>query len=417
MLYATLQDLTLVVAAADSLCELHVFQGHAPSRTDLFVSCEQPELEEMLTSPRFAGLTDFPLAPVFADEAAVDAFREAFQILIVGHNQLVDLVKAMSAPKVTTYGGPVVLTEPGKDDEQTIGQLHGLDVTDRWDKRSDEQKVKDALIKELEDEFGKAAAEKAAAKKAAKAAGGPGIMGDAEGEEDETPEIPIDLDEVPEVLRGRRSYYRLDVAGADVATVDAYIEQNDPGSTLSRMALVAEDVNGTDSRFSFARLPAVMYAADALKDMPGVVVTACSVHRRIAEGGYATVAITIKEEAAADEIPPRPWNARASELATMTPEELEENRKGMKAGEFIIAGTERDDGCLIHITPDSYFEEFDEPWPHALDIAHLLSADYVETGPGTYFARGKNYIQVNFDLCNRKGFGESLMLKAYLNAL
>jgi hypothetical protein len=415
MLYATLQDHVLVVAAADSLAELHAFQGSAPERTDLFVSCEQPELEEMLTSPRFAGLTDWPLAPVFADDASVDAFREVFQIRIVEHSQLVDLQKAMSVPTATTYGGPVFTSAPGSDYEKTIGEITGLNVADRWDKRTDEQKLKDEVMKRLEDHF----AQEAAEKKAAKAAGGPGkdIMGGAEGEEDETPEIPIDLDEVPEGLRARRSYYRMDVAGADIAAVDAHVEQTDTGFILSKTALAAEDVAADACWYAFARLPAVMHAVEALKDMADVVVTACSVHRRVQEGGFAKVAITIKDEAAADEIPARPWNAKGAEFATMTPEELEENRKGMKAEEFVIAGTERADGCVVHITPAAYFEEHGEPWPDALDIAHLLPPEYVETAPGTYFAKGKNYINVSFELCNRRQFGESLMLKAYLNGL
>lgn len=115
---------------------------------------------------------------------------------------------------------------------------------------------------------------------------------------------------------------------------------------------------------------------------------------------------------------PRPWNDRASELDAMDEEARAANRKGMKGEEFIFCGSYQgaQHGCVINVTPKSWFERHGTMWEGPLDIAHLLPQDMKEVAPGLYATKSRDWNNLSHDLA-RRGFKENLFFQLYLNSL
>lgn len=129
-------------------------------------------------------------------------------------------------------------------------------------------------------------------------------------------------------------------------------------------------------------------------------------------------AATVVDPARLKDEEPRPWNDRASELDAMDEEARAANRKGMKGSEFIFCGSYQgvQHGCVINVTPKSWFERHGTLWEGPLDIAHLLPQDLKEVAPGLYTTKSRDWNNLSHDMA-RRGFKENLFLQLHLNSL
>jgi hypothetical protein len=152
MRYAFQESLTTIVGAADTLVEFEDFvmatdTTRFPAETLGIVSAEQASLMDMLTEDKFQGFKKAPVVVEHPTPTARDAFIEKFGIIIVKRNAVVGKQEDMLLEAVPDpYSAQATDLRP-------IEEVHGLDVDDRWDKRSDEQKAKDEEDKK---EFNKA---------------------------------------------------------------------------------------------------------------------------------------------------------------------------------------------------------------------------------------------------------------------
>ena len=116
--------------------------------------------------------------------------------------------------------------------------------------------------------------------------------------------------------------------------------------------------------------------------------------------------------------PPRPWNEKAAELETMTEEELAANKKSLSGKEFLFSGSYIDAqvGCIMHVTPRSYFNKHGEMWKSDLDIQELLPLDIKLVSPGVYQTRSREWMSLYHDMSAR-GFSESMAFQLYMNSV
>jgi hypothetical protein len=117
--------------------------------------------------------------------------------------------------------------------------------------------------------------------------------------------------------------------------------------------------------------------------------------------------------------PPRPWNEKAAELATMTEEELAANKKTLSGKEFLFSGSYIDAqvGCIMHVTPKSYFDKHGEMWKNGdLDIQDILPQDIKYVSPGVYQTRSREWMSLYHDMSGR-GFSESMAFQLYMNSV
>lgn len=203
-------------------------------------------------------------------------------------------------------------------------------------------------------------------------------------------------------------YHRIDLIGAKTADIADLI--NDLPSYHRPREM--RDVP-TGCWLAFVRLAVAEQVLDALKSagFHGAIIGVNSNGERLAPDG-----VTVVDTEAEKIAPPRVWNDRAAEIDGMNEEERTANDKTMTGAEFIYCGKYHgaQDGCIIYVTPKSYFDEHAEMYPKPLDIAHLLPADLKEIEPGVYQTKSRDWVNLSFDL-GRRGFVESMWLQLYLN--
>jgi hypothetical protein len=145
-IYAKRDGTSLIVGAADTLVEME----------DLFtrtsgvagVRLARPSSTDMMMDERFQNMTTIPGVYEFDGRSEQDAFAEQYSITIVGPNKLADRHSDMMEK---LEEDPYFLPSEDEDDpdrvKRTIGELHGINAEDPWDKRSDEDKEKDEEYK------------------------------------------------------------------------------------------------------------------------------------------------------------------------------------------------------------------------------------------------------------------------------
>ncbi|CAM6054527.1 unnamed protein product [Sphagnum tenellum] len=138
MIFASRDNSSLIVGAADSFAELEAFYGRAVlDGTRLYKSEFQPSLSDMMLDERFEGFKKPPYVFEFGDPTDLDVFLSAYQISLISHYGLTDKHKAMIADMaIDPYLSPDA-------DRRLIEELLGLDVSDPWDYRTEEQKKED----------------------------------------------------------------------------------------------------------------------------------------------------------------------------------------------------------------------------------------------------------------------------------
>jgi hypothetical protein len=116
--------------------------------------------------------------------------------------------------------------------------------------------------------------------------------------------------------------------------------------------------------------------------------------------------------------PPRLWNERAAEITTMTEEQLAENKKSISGKEFYFSGSYIDAqvGCIMYVTPKSYFLRTDSFWKGDLGISELLPVDLKLIAPGIYQTRSREWMNLYHDMISRE-FTESMGFQLYMNSM
>lgn len=144
MIYAYQEgDSKTIVTAAASLPEFDSFYARAVAEATDFVSEGQPDFMTMLTDPVFSRLRKPPYVFEHASAEQRDAFLRRYEIEVVGPNAAVTKSEDMLADIEFARA-----SAEGEADTRTIAEVLGLDKEDPWDKRSDEEKAKEAKLHE-----------------------------------------------------------------------------------------------------------------------------------------------------------------------------------------------------------------------------------------------------------------------------
>lgn len=453
MLYARQDGKTLIVAAADSLPELEGFYAEAVQASEPKYSHEfQPDLMQMMTDDRFVSLRKAPYVFDFATAEALDAFRRQYDIELVKPNRMHSLHDAM----MTAIEGDPYAPRAEGEERKTIGEIHNLETDDRWDNRSEQEKVEDAEMKRKYEE-----AEKRGELSGESFGGGASKTArvtDIRTSRDQDGKVRIDnvlgvkglhddrLDEMAaadkrgvtgatgEPIKKRDDrvidetmaidpygeiavYFKLFVSGKTIKEVRPFLMAvNFPLS----QAVKSRDADD-GCWFAFAREELAREGAERLTKA-GMTTESYAVdaygERLVAKG---VAGVEVVDTGAAQVEPPRPWNDQADDLKTMTPEQLEANQKSYKGAEFVFCGQYEGAqlGCIIYVTPKSWFEKNNTMWPEPLDIAHILPAHVkpYQDKPGVYQSLSTDWHGLTFELSNRRGFHESMYLQIHLNSL
>jgi len=114
--------------------------------------------------------------------------------------------------------------------------------------------------------------------------------------------------------------------------------------------------------------------------------------------------------------PPRPWNDKAFEWHAMTDEQRKADEVAVMSDEFIYSGSYKGAaGCIVYVTPRSYFKRTGEMWNQPLD-SHWFPQDMKQISPGVFQTKSRNWIDLNNELAKR-GLVESLALQLYINLM
>lgn len=171
--------------------------------------------------------------------------------------------------------------------------------------------------------------------------------------------------------------------------------------------------------FVFHAKPSAMMVEASLKTFLSLFITAIKIFPVNIRGEQLVPeGINMFEEKPFVE-PPRPWNERAHELDNMTAEELEANYKSLSGREFLFSGKYIDAqaGCIMYVTPRSYFEKTGETWTgEFLDISIILPMDVKEISPGVYQTRSREWMSLYHDM-QKRNFTESMAFQLYINLL
>ncbi len=478
MLYALENGLKSIVAAADELMEFEEFvkntANEGTSAESIGVKLiEMVSFVDLLSDEIYQGFKLCPVLVFHIDEEHKAAFNSRFRVSSLKLNALVKQQRSMLVTaKESPYANSSI-------DARSIEEIHGLIDNDRWDTRSEEQKAVDQARKEQWDDakrddrlsgdsFGPS-------RKRTDAAGNTNetsvtdikVHKDKDGQmkindvlavkglhdraspevnkarhdpanpsqatletahnaqvarekvwriKDEfrqsIPQDETDTDDLEVDIAGRVAiYYKVEVETAKLQDIWPIL---DAAKIDIRKTAARQRNSPTGCWFAF---PRQIQAEDAAKvlEAANLVVEVYGVN----DAGIRLVPKGVKlvDELKKDEIHPRPWNWRASEIDRMTPEEQEENRKTLKATEFCFCGGEEGVARVvqIHITPLSYFKEHGKMWEHKLDIGDILPPDLEEVSPGVYQSIGRNWLHLCFDL-NQRGFRENMFLQIYLNS-
>ena len=150
MIFATQDGTTLIVAAADTVAELDQFYTHVTLSHDHLYSDEsQPSISDMLLDERFQNFKKPPFVFEFNDVGKLREFATQERIMIVNINLAIEKHRSMMAPVEIDPYSP-------EADQRPIEEIHGLDVFDRWDYRSPEEKLQDEEFRKQAEQLKKA---------------------------------------------------------------------------------------------------------------------------------------------------------------------------------------------------------------------------------------------------------------------
>jgi hypothetical protein len=145
-IYAKRDGTNLIVAAADSLVEMEELFTRTSGVAGLRLN--RPTAADMMMDERFQSLKAIPGVYEFDARPEQDTFADQYGITVIGPNKLVDRHTDMLEK---LEEDPYFLPSEDEDDpdrvKRTIGEMHGINKDDPWDKRSDEDKVKDEAYK------------------------------------------------------------------------------------------------------------------------------------------------------------------------------------------------------------------------------------------------------------------------------
>lgn len=154
-IYAKRDGTNLIVAAADTLVEMEDLFTRTSGVSG--VRLARPSATDMLMDDRFQNMTTIPGVFEFDGRGEQDSFVEQYGITVVGPNKLADRHSDMMEK---LEEDPYFLPSEDEDDpdrvKRTIGELHGINADDPWDKRSDDDKEKDEAYKKKYEEAKKA---------------------------------------------------------------------------------------------------------------------------------------------------------------------------------------------------------------------------------------------------------------------
>lgn len=454
MLYAHQDGLRVIVAAASTVSELEKF--YATASTAERGEVNRPAPFDMMLDEYLSRFKVPPIIIEYSNDDDVEALIADYGITLVKKNALVD----RHADMVEELDK--VIDEETLPEGMTIGEFYGLDKDDPWDKRSDEEKAQDEAFKKAYEEAkaaGKLSGDSFAAPKgdnvrvtdintvtdadgnivirdvmaqkglhadnseereaaeAAKAAGLPQPTADtsapAAAPSKTEVEVEVDSDDLSIDPNGMVAvYHKVEVTGAKLAEVKPVLTA--VKIDVDALATVQRN-SSTGCWFAFLRLTQAEKVAETLGNA-GYEVEVYGVNdlgERLVPKG---VQIVDTEAERVD--PPRPWNDRAAEIPAMTDEEKAANDKSLDASEFLFTGAYHgaETGCILFVTPKSYFAAHKVMYPEPLDIAALLPPDLKEVSPGVYKTTSRDWINLTQDMA-RRGFIESILLQLYLNNL
>lgn len=391
MLYGYLEELTTVIGAADSEEELIDFCNQELQYCE---SAAEADFMEYVTSQTLFVMKIIPFLVQHVSSEQQAKFIEQYNITILPAIKVQD----KNAELVTRKK---YLAEASNTDRLEV--VLGLDKEDKWDFRTDKQKEVDAKAKReaegltLEEYNDKQIAERT--QNPQKSGEKTIDIVDENGNVVNKLNITItgaELDTDPVLYEGGVLFYRIDI--------------EDTWYNVENLVKDFDIVNVTDNDYDCSivvRTSVDMFAImTVLKD--NNIVCGSQI---ITPTGKQFKRRSFDETT---EIGPRPWNDRAAELLTMTPDELAENKKSYSGIEFIICGGDTDTGSKVFITPKDYFEKNDTMWPNSLEIEHLLPS-ITEISPGVY----KSYADWNHLSLSlaQNDFKESLSLRIHINNL
>lgn len=430
MLYAKLVDGQTVVAAADTLLEFETFGSIVRAqKLRLFTAFCEPDVIDLMTEDAYAGFVRPPFVFTHRDAAQRDQFALSHSLKLLDYREaLVERHRKMlNSEMLDSYVEGV--------DDRTIAEIYNLGDSDKWDRRSEEEKAKDEEWRKRAEALrkaGKMSADSFAPDAVPSQPGEDihiseiGVTKDADGnitvvdvrafkDESTVPE-PVPQPEDSDDLRIDPGgpvaiFHKVSIARRKLFDITPVLAS--AGMDMGSLAVASR--NSFDGCWvALRRQDVALDVEDALRQagMDAALTTVNDLGEAILPRGVRVV-----EEAVA-EVPARSWNGRQAEIDALD----EAGRKAWLAGitgaEFLFAGDYHGPrhGCVVFIVPRSYFVVHNDLFPAALDIATLLPEDCREVAPGHYCSMTRDWMVLSHDLLKR-GFTESLMLRLHLNNL
>lgn len=209
-------------------------------------------------------------------------------------------------------------------------------------------------------------------------------------------------------------FFRLDVK--DVALIDAVQALEEGGVKLDSLLGRGEDEEGCWFGISVERLANdysdIIKARHVLAETEVYAVSLSGV--RMAPKGT-----NVLDPNAAPIYGPRPWSDPVA-WELLSDEDREAEMKAITGGEFLFTGSHTPGkGTTLIVTPKSYFDIHQEPWPGDIDpyVAHLLAPKqlaFVKQDNHTYLTRSIDFATVVFVLA-KQGMIDSMQFRMWMN--
>ena len=451
MLYCFQDGLKSNVCAADTVAELEAFvtKINGEALPEGVLSVEQVSFMEMLSNEMYEGFKKAPWVVEFASEEARAAFYATYAV---------ESGKRLRTRSRQEDMLEEVVDNSGIDlkDDRSIAEILGLDEEDPWDRRTDQEKEADENFKksyekakqagELSgDSFGYGEGKKKGELHVTRI----NVETDADGkiiidsvnavkgfDEDEPflPEEgdaealpPITAEEVEKMIdtmeddedpsvdpQGRIGvFHRVDIERAKLPEIREVLAKH--GRDIE-MAIKRVNYSGGCWLACIAKKQSETIEAILTGEGYTVEVYAVSDKgERILAKGLQGVTVVDTNEVV--EIGPRPWNHLKHKFEALSDEEREKLwKEELRTDEFIFCGAYEgpQKGCVVYVTPRSYFMDFKKMWDKPLDIKHLLPIDLKEVSPGVYRSHSRDWNHLSYAI-NQKGFKENLYLQIWLN--
>ena len=472
MIYASISDLSIIVGAADTMAEFEHFYNDIVHQEIYNFVFTQPNVMEMLSEEHYRGLKLPPYVLTFENEADMKTFAKQFSVCPLNfiadkQNNMTKHTKAVKEKDTRTiseiYGLDKFDPWDKRSDEQ---KKKDEDYKEKAKKSKEEGNLtgesfsgpeKELQVRRVtlgEDKDGEVFVDNVLAVK--------GLFDKDEEAKKETKTFFIkDFSEFTECMGlfdfglsrdAFKNYQTNEIAAHRIAV---YMKMNNeqfaftcnqeeigPDEDIAQRLINAKDkiyFKLVVKNKSFREVFTILSATDKQKIVDcGQVTDYCwfvfksKTHAVIAQKSinadaeiYPTDATGLRLVPEGIELyekkdfvePPRAWNEKVTEIAAMSAEQLEENTKSLSGEEFYFSGSYIDaqTGCIVYITPKSYFKKNNKRWRKALDIINILPSDLKEIAPGVYQTRSRDWMNLYHDLSKRK-FEESMSFQLYMNS-